>query len=122
MKIFRINANTERDFFKKVLLVLSSIINIKPSAIDVLAEILVWNDKYKDLPKDTKNKLLLSYETKQKMIDALEMTPANFHNQLHYLRKKNIIRDNKLRKEYDITIEDFDNILYSIELKKENDG
>jgi hypothetical protein len=120
MKVFKIKSD-ERGFFYKVLLVLDSMLQLKPSARKVLAEILYWNHKYRVLSEEDREGLLLSYESKKKMMEHLDMTQYNFHNQVSYLKKKGILtKDNKLSEPYKIDINDFNEILFVIETEDEN--
>jgi hypothetical protein len=68
--------------------------------LDVLAEFLYYNYKYRDIKEDLRAKIIFDYETKLAMREYLKMEEASFNNILTSARKKNILTKRGIVKDY----------------------
>lgn len=96
-KIANINI-TIKDLFKKWLEITKLFHKLTNQEIEVLALLLYYHYKYK---KDITNekilwKILFDYDTKLEIKEELNIKDQGIQNVLTSLRKKNIIRDNKI--------------------------
>ena len=66
--------------------------------MDVLAELLYYNNEFKDIPEKNRWKIIFDYENKKEIANNLKISVASLGNNLSYLRKRSIIVDNKVVK------------------------
>lgn len=64
---------------------------LRPKELDVLAEIMFQNNKYKDLDKNVKNKVIFNTDTRKEMRTNLNMSEEGFNNNLSILRKHKVL-------------------------------
>lgn len=78
------------------------------SEIELLALILFYYFEYKkEITNDTLLwKVVFDYDTKMLIKEELDITDQNLQNKLSVLRKKNVIKDNKVLGVYIPTIEE----------------
>lgn len=74
----------------------------QPRELDVLAELYYWNYYYRDVPEESRGKLIFDYDTKRAIADYLNIDNAVLDNSLSSLRKKNIIVGRKIHKTFNI--------------------
>ena len=104
--------NTSKDrFFRQYLeliKVFSPYNKLRPQALDVLAELMKYNNVYANVPYEDRWKLIMHYDTKTKMKESLNMKDAGFNNILSDLRDEEVglLVDNKIPEEYLFTIDD----------------
>lgn len=72
-------------------------VHLSTGELKVLAELLAIDHSYKDLPEKTKEKLLLDYDNKIKVMDNLNINMQVLNNMLTKLRKKNLLIGSKLK-------------------------
>ena len=102
--IIRIST-TKRLYFRQVLNLLKGfepLNKCQPRELDVLAELYYWNYYYKDIPEESRGKLIFDYDTKRAIADYLNIDNAVLDNSLSALRKKNIIVGRKVPKTFNI--------------------
>ena len=61
-----------------------------------------WNYYYKDIPEDSRGKLIFDYDTKRSIADYLNIDSAVLDNSLSALRRKNLIVGRKIHKTFNI--------------------
>ena len=98
-KIIKI-PTTEEKIFRQYLEIFNPIIKLRSKELDVLSQLLYFNDKLKDIPEEHRNKILFDYDTKKEMQNKIGLSGAYFDNCLSILRKKGIIINNKLIKNF----------------------
>ena len=104
-----VNINTNRrKFFQQFLRVLRP--TLKPylsnGEMNVLGEILYFNDKYKDIKEDLRKKLIFDYDTKAEIMENLSISANTLANNLTSLRKKAYLDNKTIRKGLDICPKD----------------
>jgi len=96
---------TERQYFRQVLNILRGFdpfSSCQPRELDVLGELYYWNYYYKDIPEDSRGKLIFDYDTKRSIADYLNIDSAVLDNSLSALRRKNLIVGRKIHKTFNI--------------------
>lgn len=88
---------TENKFFRQYLELLNPILKLRGKELDVLAELMYYNYKFKDIPEEHRWKLIFDYDTKTKIRTKLDLSDASMNNNLSALRKKKIIHANRVR-------------------------
>lgn len=97
----------KRIYFRQALELLKPIPPINTLAnkeLDVLAEFVYYNDKYKDIKEDLRAKIIFDYDTKLAMREYLNMGEAPFNNILTSLRKKNILTKRGIVSNYGLNL------------------
>ena len=87
---------TEKVFFRQYVEILDPLIKLRPKELDVLAELLYYNNKLKSIDSKNRWKLIFDYDNKKEIADSLKISVASLGNNLSYLRKRGIIVDNKV--------------------------
>lgn len=99
MKTIPIKTDTER-FFRQFLEVLKSIPpirNLRPKELDVLAEVMYQNHKYKDYPEEHRLAIIFNPTVRKEMRDKIGIGVDSFNNNISILRKSKILdKNNKL--------------------------
>jgi hypothetical protein len=96
---------SHRDFFRMNLEILKSFppfSELRSKELDVLAEILFYNYKYKDIDPLVRGKVIFDYSTKVEMRSNLQMDEQSFNNHLTTLRKKGILNKRTIVSNYGI--------------------
>ena len=94
-----ISINTDSSkFYRQYLELLNPLIKLRGKELDVLAQLLFHNNKLKDIPEPHRWKIIFDYDTKVEIRTALELSDASMNNNLTSLRKKGIIKNNKVIK------------------------
>lgn len=102
-----IPVKNERKYFRICLEILRSIppLNtLRYKELDVLAELLYWNDKYRNLDQKIRWQLMFSYENKLTMQEHTLCDAPQLDNCLTGLRKKGILVKRTLPKDFGITL------------------
>lgn len=97
----------KRIYFRQALELLKPIPPINTLAnkeLDVLAEFVYYNDKYKDIKEDLRAKIIFDYDTKLAMREYLNIGEAPFNNILTSLRKKNILTKRGIVSNYGLNL------------------
>lgn len=99
MKKIPIKTNKDK-FFRQFLELIRSIppiSTLRPKELDVLAEIMYQNDKYGDLDKTVRHKMVFDTATRREMMLKVGISADSFNNNLSILRKRKLLtKDNKL--------------------------
>jgi hypothetical protein len=113
----------KRKYFRQALELLRPIPPINTLAnreLDVLAEFLYYNDKYKDIASELRAKVIFDYDTKLAMREYLEMGEAPFNNILTSLRKKGVLPKRGVVNSYGLSPENPD-IVFKFKINVEED-
>lgn len=97
----------KRLYFRQALEILKPIPPINTLAnreLDVLAEFIYYNDKYRDIKEELRAKIIFDYDTKLAMREYLDMGEAPFNNILTSLRKKNILTKRGIISSYGLNL------------------
>lgn len=89
---------TSKSFYRQYLELLNPLIKLRGKELDVLAALLKYNNKLKDIPAEHRWKIIFEYETKTEIRTELGLSEASMNNNLSALRKKSIIKNNKVVK------------------------
>ena len=123
MKIIKI-PTTNLKFYRQVLELLRSIppINkLRPKELDVLAQLMHYNNVYRNLDEFARASLLLSKQQRKLMRETLEIGEDSFNNHISRLRKFNIVKDNGGLHPFFDTIEYDKNFELRFNLKSKDD-
>jgi hypothetical protein len=92
-----ININSEcRSFFKQYVVITEPFHKLKGRAADVLSQLLYYNYFYRNLETNIKWKMIFDYDTKLEIREYLDISGPVLENNLSYLRKKNVIVNNRV--------------------------
>jgi len=96
-----VNITTDkRKFFRQYLNILKPV--LKPHLINgelnVLGELLYYNNKYKDIAQKERMKLIFDYDTKVDIVDNLSISPGTLSNIITSLRRKKYLTDKSISK------------------------
>ena len=105
MKIIKIPTSKEK-YFLQYLALLYPIHKLRDKEMEVLSQLMLYNDKYKNLDDDVRNKILFNADTKMRIRQKLKMSDGSFNNNMVALSKKGIIKDNILLKAWNIFLDD----------------
>lgn len=94
-KILQLNT-TEKVFFRQYVEILNPLLKLRAKELDVLSELLYYNNKLKNIDEKNRWKLIFDYDTKKDIADTLKISVESLGNNLSYLRKKGIIIDNRV--------------------------
>jgi DNA-binding MarR family transcriptional regulator len=83
-------------FFRQYVEILDPLVKLRPKEMDVLAELLYYNNELKDIKSANRWKLIFDYDNKKEIASSLKISVASLGNNLTYLRKRGIIVDNKV--------------------------
>ena len=90
----------ENKFYRQYLEILNPIIKLRGKELDVLAELLFHNNRLKEIPEKHRWKLIFDYDTKADIRGKLKLSEASLNNNLSALRKKKIIVENEVLKNF----------------------
>jgi len=93
-------ATSENKFYRQYLEILNPIIKLRGKELDVLAELLYHNNRLKEIPYKHRWKLIFDYDTKSDIRTKLKLSEASLNNNLSALRKKRIIVENEVLKNF----------------------
>jgi peroxiredoxin len=116
-----INVETTEDkYFRQALELLKPLPpfnKLRPKVLDILAQLLYFNNKYKHIEKVIRFKILFDYETKVLMRNNVNMDEASFNNILSELRRVNIIDKKGLVSDFGIDPDkDSGNIIFKFKI------
>ena len=97
----RLKVQTNNEHYFRFLLEVLSAFNpfnkLRNSQKDLFAELLKYNYKYKDVPKEERFILILGHTVRQKICSKLGVSKANIDNNISLLRKMGFItQDNQI--------------------------
>lgn len=90
----------ESKFYRQYLEILNPIIKLRGKELDVLAELLFHNTRLQDIPNELRWKLIFDQDNKTAIRQKLNLSEASLNNNLSALRKKKIIVDNSVLKNF----------------------
>ena len=120
MKIFHIETSKE-DFFVKYLLILNEIFKLSPKPLLVFAQLLYYNDKYKEYSKEERNTMIFSTPIKKKIYGHLKMSNNSMDNYLMVLRKKGLLNGTAIVPAYEIFYDTHKDLGFIFRLKENED-
>jgi DNA-binding MarR family transcriptional regulator len=89
-----------RKFFRQYLELINPLIKLRGKELDVMSELLYYNDKFKDIPEEHRWKLIFDYDVKTEIREKLNLSDASLNNNLSALRKKGILVKNRILKSF----------------------
>ena len=98
---------TENKFFRQYLELLNPLLRLRGKELDVLPEKHRW-------------KLIFDYDTKTEIRTKLQLSDASLNNNLSALRKKGIIRKNKVSDSFLIHPSNYCKLTFSFNITEEN--
>lgn len=111
---------TENKFFRQYLELLNPLLRLRGKELDVLAEILYHNHRLEEIPEKHRWKLIFDYDTKTEIRTKLQLSDASLNNNLSALRKKGIIRKNKVSDSFLIHPSNYCKLTFSFNITEEN--
>lgn len=111
---------TENKFFRQYLELLNPLLRLRGKELDVLAEILYHNHKLDKVPEQHRWKIIFDHDTKTEIRTKLDLSDASLNNNLSALRKKGIIRKNKVAKSFLVYPSNYCKLTFSFNIDKEN--
>jgi hypothetical protein len=97
---------TKRLFFRQsleIMKILPPLDKLRGKELDLLAELLYYNNLYKDVDEKLRGKLIFDYDTKIAIREYLGLSEYGINNLFTSLRKKNIITKRSIGNTYGIT-------------------
>lgn len=101
--------SNETKYFRQVLEFLSPLSpfnTISGREKDVLSQLLYYNWKVGDLPKEARDAYIFSKSTKERMRASVNISKQSFDNQMAALRRKNFITYNSIDPKFEIKLMD----------------
>lgn len=88
----------------------------------LFAELLYYNNKYKNIPYEARMKLIFNQDTRNEMVHSLDMSKAALYNNFQDLRKKGFITLNSIDKKYlfDPDVDSHQELTFKFEISEEN--
>ena len=93
------------NFYRYYVELLNPIVKLRKRELDVWAQLLLYNNEYRQLKEEIRFKIVFDYETKAKIAKDLKISMDVLNNNLSELRKKKIVVDNKIPKGYQVYLE-----------------
>ncbi len=93
---------TEESYFLQYLTILKPISRMRDKEIQILAQLMFYNNRYSHLEQEVREKMVFDTDTRMRIRQKLKMSEASFNNCLTELRKKNVIVGTRLSKAYNI--------------------
>jgi hypothetical protein len=116
MKTINIKCENKRDFFFKYITITNPFIGITNVEIKVFAELLFWNNEYKNLEKEERNLVLFNKITRSKILQNINISRASLDNQFTSLRKKGLLLGNTINPIYEIFYDTHNNLLIAFKI------
>ena len=89
---------TSKTFYRQYLEILNPLIKLRKRELDVLASLLRYNNQLLKVPEEHRWKIIFEYDTKTEIRTDLNLSEAGMNNMLSALRKKKIIKNNRVAK------------------------
>ena len=113
---------TEDKFYRQYLELINPLLKLRGKELDVLAQLLLYNNSLKDIPEEHRWKIIFDYDTKTKIRTELDLSDASMNNNLSALRKKGIIENNKVLKNFLVYPNGAVKITFNFDLKNGSHG
>lgn len=119
-RVIPISTNTEK-FFRQYLTIMRPLLqpHLSNGELNVLAGLLAINNDYKGIKDDIKDKLLLDYDNKIRIIESLGINMQVLNNALMNLRKKNYLIGNRIKDSLIVYPDKNNQITYKLTLTDE---
>jgi hypothetical protein len=108
--VIKINTSG-RKYFRQALEIIKTLppLNrLRNKELDVLSELLYFNDKYSNIPQELRWKIVFDYDTKMEMIKYLGIKDIDMYNIITSLRKKGIIKGRTIEHTFGLTLANTD--------------
>jgi hypothetical protein len=100
----KIRIKTQEDtYFLKLLSILNNIPpfnKLRPKELELYAQLLTLNHKYRNVPFQERNTLIFSYDSKVDIAKKMEIKLSGVYNNLSSLRSAGVIKDETLIPKY----------------------
>jgi len=93
-------STTSELFYRQYLELINPLLKLRGKELDVLAQLLFNNNQLKEIPEEHRWKIIFDYDTKTKIRTALGLSDASMNNNLSALRKKGVIKNNEVVKNF----------------------
>jgi hypothetical protein len=120
-RVIPIRSKDTDTFYKQYLTIIRPLlpVPIRDGELDVLAQLLKYNNMYRGLGPKERKVLIFDYDNVNRILNKLGISRSSFNNYMTSLRKKNYIIDNTIKESLVIfTNEDHS---YTFEFKLEED-
>jgi len=114
-----INIKTDKEkFFLQYLNVIKPLLGSKLAnqEIEVLSQLLYYNNEYKDLDVKARGIVIFDYDTRVKIMEKLDISYNTLGNNLLKLRKKGFVKGNTIKESLIVYPEKKMNINYNFTL------
>lgn len=112
---------SETRFYRQYLELINPLLKLRGKELDVLAQLLLYNNSLKSIPEEHRWKIIFDYDTKTKIRTELNLSDASMNNNLSALRKKGIIKNNQVLKNFLVYPNGSVKITFNFNLKDESD-
>lgn len=120
MRVIEINTDT-RKFFKQYLTIIKPLLvpRISNGELNVLAELLYLNHKYRTVDVKVRGKLIFDYDNKIDIVNNLNTSLSTVNNAISSLRKSGYIIGYKIKDSLVIDIDDSFKIGFKFNIENE---
>lgn len=87
-----------KKFYRQYLELMNPFVKLRGKELDVLAQLLYYNNKLKSIDEKHRWVVIFDYDNKQAIREELGLSEASLNNNLSALRKKGMIKNNKVIK------------------------
>jgi hypothetical protein len=94
---------------------------LRKRELEVLAEILKYNELYKGIPKEDRMKVLFNYETRLKIADNLGITRETLYNLMKTLRDKGVLEYKSIANGYDKSLTKYKELSFEFIYEEDDD-
>jgi hypothetical protein len=101
-KEITIPISNEYQFFRYYVEFMNAFKHLREREKDVFASLLMFNNKLRNHSVDIREKLLLDYDIKMQIKEALGIKDDNFNCIIHTLRQKDVLKDRKINPLYEV--------------------
>lgn len=88
--------STSDKVYRQYVELINPVLKLRGKEIEVLAELLKYNNELKNIKEKNRWKLIMDYDNKSEICDTLDISEGSLANNLSSLRKKGWIVDNKV--------------------------
>jgi hypothetical protein len=111
---------TDENYFSVLLSLLSSIkpfSELRPKELLVFAEILRFNNLYKDIPRADRMPVIFSYDIRLKIATRLNIQREGLYNLMKGLRDKGFITHNDIPEVYDRALRINNELIFKLDFE-----
>jgi hypothetical protein len=96
---------------------------MRDKQMEVLAQLMFYNNKYKHLDQEVRDRILFDADTKMRIRQKLKMSDGSFNNNMSELRKKKVIVGNALAPACRIFLSDTpEELVFKFVIKESDDA